>query len=277
MKNKLLFLSFFVISLLSFGQCPTTFPDFTTQAQVDDFIIQYPDCTEIDGYLSITGNDITNLNGFSNITEIGFALMVSNADALVNFEGLNTVETIGWLMITNNDNLENFNGLENVTTIIYPAEGFDIINNSVLTDISGIENAVLDVINLPLYIQDNPNLAECSISNICTFLENGGGHLIFGNANGCNSETEISANCILGVPENQSGYEILVYPNPVSEKLTIQVSDAVVPRVEVYSLMGEKLVSTSEMVLDLSNMANGIYFVTVTTDRGTLVQKIVKE
>ncbi|MCD4665334.1 MAG: hypothetical protein K8R68_08680, partial [Bacteroidales bacterium] len=38
---------------------------FITQAQIDSFQINYPDCTEIEGDVEISGNDITNLNGLN--------------------------------------------------------------------------------------------------------------------------------------------------------------------------------------------------------------------
>ena len=44
-----------------------TYVTLYTQNQVDSFPINYPGCTEIDGYLTISGADITNLNGLSNI------------------------------------------------------------------------------------------------------------------------------------------------------------------------------------------------------------------
>ena len=35
---------------------------FTTQEQIDSFAINYPGCTEIEGFVDINGNNITNLN-----------------------------------------------------------------------------------------------------------------------------------------------------------------------------------------------------------------------
>lgn len=44
---------------------------FNTQEQIDNFQINYPNCTEIEGGVLIEGTDITNLNGLSVITSIG--------------------------------------------------------------------------------------------------------------------------------------------------------------------------------------------------------------
>ncbi len=36
---------------------------FTTQAQIDNFQTSHPNCTEIEGYVTIFGDDINNLQG----------------------------------------------------------------------------------------------------------------------------------------------------------------------------------------------------------------------
>lgn len=49
----------------------------TTQAEIDAFPINYPGCTEIETYLNIgPSNDITNLDGLSQITFIGQSLNI---------------------------------------------------------------------------------------------------------------------------------------------------------------------------------------------------------
>ena len=59
MKN--LYVLFSIIAFYGFGQCPDQTNTFTTQAQIDQFIIDYPNCTELSG-LYINGEDITNLS-----------------------------------------------------------------------------------------------------------------------------------------------------------------------------------------------------------------------
>jgi hypothetical protein len=44
---------------------------FNTQEQIDDFQINYPNCTEIEGDVLIEGNDITNLDGLDVLTAVG--------------------------------------------------------------------------------------------------------------------------------------------------------------------------------------------------------------
>lgn len=51
---------------------------FTTQAVIDNFQTNYPGCTEIEGFVIINGNDITNLSGLSVLTSIGGYLLIGS-------------------------------------------------------------------------------------------------------------------------------------------------------------------------------------------------------
>ena len=44
---------------------------FQTQAEIDNFQTNYPNCNEIEGDVIISGDSITNLNGLSVVTSIG--------------------------------------------------------------------------------------------------------------------------------------------------------------------------------------------------------------
>jgi len=44
---------------------------FNTQEQIDNFQINYPNCTEIEGDMIIEGDDITNLDGLNVLTAVG--------------------------------------------------------------------------------------------------------------------------------------------------------------------------------------------------------------
>src|SRR5690606_29922257 len=50
-------------------QCPTGDVILYSQADVNNFATNYPNCTEITGYLSIGGSDITDLSPLSNLTQ----------------------------------------------------------------------------------------------------------------------------------------------------------------------------------------------------------------
>ena len=74
---KSLFTSILFIATFNFANSQNCIPVaivFTTQAQVDAFPTDYPGCSIIDGNVGITGDDITNLNGLSQITQINGSL-----------------------------------------------------------------------------------------------------------------------------------------------------------------------------------------------------------
>lgn len=73
MKTQLLITSGFLIftfSLFSQSSCLPEGITFTSQEQIDNFQINYPGCTEIEGDLIISGEDITNLEGLNMVTDI---------------------------------------------------------------------------------------------------------------------------------------------------------------------------------------------------------------
>ena len=61
--KKLLFVTFILIFCcvwLSAQPCLPNGIEFNTQAQIDSFQINHPNCTEIEGGVSISGNDIVD-------------------------------------------------------------------------------------------------------------------------------------------------------------------------------------------------------------------------
>ncbi|MDP2685878.1 MAG: T9SS type A sorting domain-containing protein [Aequorivita sp.] len=165
MNSKILFsgLLVFIISASNFlfGQCPNGFVTFTSQSQIDNFIINYPNCTEINGTLKIEENvsgGITNLNGLAQITEVE-TLRIQYNSALTNLNGLNNLTTItndqssGRLLIRNNQSLENLDGLENLQEV---QRYFTILENPMLSSIEGLGN--LSSTTLGIEINSNPSL-----------------------------------------------------------------------------------------------------------------------
>ncbi|MCB0585105.1 MAG: hypothetical protein KDD06_07265, partial [Phaeodactylibacter sp.] len=115
MKKHLLLFFLFVLSILGNPTAQGCLPDgitFTTQGQVDSFRINYPDCTEIEGSLTISGEDISQLDSLTGILSVASSLVVDNCNALSSLEGLNHINSVGPLTISGNDNLVSLEGLE---------------------------------------------------------------------------------------------------------------------------------------------------------------------
>lgn len=149
MKNLILLVVILLVHISSIAQpCLPEGIIFTTQSQIDSFQINYPNCTDIAGYISIgstEGTDISNLEGLNNITSVGNGLGIYNNYLLTNLSGLGNLTsiegsfTIGGIPGSGNDSLVNFTGLENLISV---EEFFDINFNHALTSLTGLENLI---------------------------------------------------------------------------------------------------------------------------------------
>jgi len=138
--------------------------DFTSQQQLDNFKIQNPGCKTILGSVTITGADITNLNGLSNITRVIGDVTIVNNPTLPNMNGLGALTDInGRLTINNNSLLSNVDGLGALTNI---HDGIDIDRNQSLTDLSGLQS--LSYVNSYLRVVYNPVLTSIEVFNKIT-------------------------------------------------------------------------------------------------------------
>ena len=170
-------LIFSLIALqLSAQNCPESIL-LETQEQVDNFAINYPNCTELTGDLTISGPTITNLEGLhvlrdiggdfnmeqtsvqfldplNSITTISGTLRIYRNFSLLNldgFESLNKIE--GDIVITDNPRIRNINGLNKITQSITELE---ISRNDSLSNFMGLEN--IDSIDENLIIEGNVSL-----------------------------------------------------------------------------------------------------------------------
>ncbi|MBL7809983.1 MAG: T9SS type A sorting domain-containing protein [Saprospiraceae bacterium] len=152
----LLFLLFGGLSSLKGQFCLPQGITFSTQAEIDQFALDYPDCKQIMGIVTISGPDITNLNGLSGITSFGKGLYIQNNPNLGSLEGLDQVHTIGAggvlgsLYVTNNPLLSDLSGLDNLSYIL---DRLDISENEGLDSLHGLDK--LQTVGSTFYLQNN--------------------------------------------------------------------------------------------------------------------------
>jgi len=152
-KISLIFIFLLFTLQISFSQsCLPQGIDFNSQAEIDNFQTNYPNCTEIEGDVEIYGDDISNLNGLNNLVSIG-------GELLIGYE-----EDNNWPI---NPLLYNLNGLDNLTTI---GGRLFIIDNDVLNSLSGLQS--LSSIGGSLVIGLNANLTDISALNSLTHIQN---------------------------------------------------------------------------------------------------------
>lgn len=163
-KSLLLAAILFGIFLIVSAQCPEP-GDVTLNSQemIDNFIILYPNCSTINGYLIIDDSidgDITNLEGLKNIEYIKKGLIIENNSSLKSLSGLESLDSIGeGLGILNNKSLETLDGLSGVKEINSYVE---ISDNDSLISIEGFGDASLTCIEGKLEITSNALLSSLS-------------------------------------------------------------------------------------------------------------------
>jgi len=143
---------------------------FLTQAEIDGFQTNYPDCMVLEGRVIIEDNQIHNLNGLNAVTSIGGSLQIDNAFGLTNLAGLENLTSIeGNFAIFNSGNLTSLSGLDNLTLI---GGQLQIYYNHFLENLVGLGNVTS--IGGHLEIGENQALTTLDgLDNVTTI----GGHL----------------------------------------------------------------------------------------------------
>ena len=185
MKIKLILILLVLTNFNLLAQCPTVNLTLTTQTSVNNFVTNYPSCTNLNVNLTISGTNITNLNGLSSLLSVSGDLVVSNCPNLTDISGLNNITTItGYFKIVNNDLLTTLPSFQNLTSLnnlmirtcdvlntinsfnyLTSVNRIEISSNINITTISGFSN-LLSVSELDVNSQSLANIQ--GISNLNT-------------------------------------------------------------------------------------------------------------
>ena len=76
------------------------------------------------------------------------------------------------------------------------------------------------------------------------------------------------------VAENESDF-VVVYPNPVKDQMCVKAEN--LQSVEVFNLVGQKVMIVQDSVIDMGSLNQGVYFVRVTADGRVITKRIVKQ
>jgi M6 family metalloprotease-like protein len=90
------------------------------------------------------------------------------------------------------------------------------------------------------------------------------------------------AGCEVGVETNTNdGFRI--YPNPTTGELRIENGEWRMEKVEIFDVMGKSIVipngaqrNEESNTINISFLANGVYFLKIQTEQGTIVKKVIK-
>lgn len=181
-KHLLFLASFLFLNFESITQCPPVI--LMTQEEVDNYLIDYPDCANGQANLKLTGNDITNLNGLDGIKKMAYLYLwdLPNVESL---SGLDSLISLGVLEL-HLPNLNNIEALKNLDTLGKLDISFtnQINDLSVFEDLKALNilwtsgNGSLDGLSSPLTHMDlkfteNPSVQLYIVNNsIPNSLEN---------------------------------------------------------------------------------------------------------
>ena len=147
-------------------------------------------------------------------------------------------------------------------------------NNNQLTNLN-IQNGVnIELVNM--HAQENPDLTCIQVddpvfanSQICEPFEGW-----------CKDETTVySEDCSLGL-EDVLQKQISLYPNPAKDVLMVYNESVFeITCIKVYDTLGKLVLeqNTSYSQIDISDLATGILFVKIETDKGLVTKKIIKQ
>ncbi len=176
---------FFLLVLFSISfcrgikaQCPPGDILFSSQEDISDFVVDYPNCSEVTGSLLIKSiefaqSNISDLSSLDGLTSIEGDLVIERNGPLLDLEGLENVLSIGGnLKIYGNDSLTSLQGLDGIAEL---GGNLDVSSNFFLTSLDGFEG--LSAVNEYLNVFDNANLVSIQgLENITTV----GGELYIG-------------------------------------------------------------------------------------------------
>ncbi|HRI61126.1 MAG TPA: T9SS type A sorting domain-containing protein [Saprospiraceae bacterium] len=207
-SNITLFLfTLWTVAVVNAQTCPGAPLTLSTQAQVNNFPTNYPGCTEVGVSITISGSNITNLNGLTQLQSITKSLFIINCSSLTSLAGLSNLSNIGVeLTIDNCDALTTLNGLQSLPFIggTLTLTGNALLNN--LTALNGVDH-----VNGSIDITQNPALTSLAGLDNVEFC---GRYLQITNNNGLTSLNSLTAITEVGNNVNTNGRYLSIGSNP---------------------------------------------------------------
>ncbi|PZW36897.1 putative secreted protein (Por secretion system target), partial [Mesonia algae] len=265
--QSIILFTFFFINFNLHGQCPPDNKFYAiTQQDVDDFIINYPNCTSLQqlniGDLGPAPWQITDLSPFTNLINVDdLSILEITAQSL---QGLNNLQTVESLFIYAMQNLTSLEGLENLQSVT--GYSFRIGLCTSITNLNGLEN--LTNVNVNEFIIDNnPNLNDIDGLN-CYFFSQGFRNTVTNYSVQENLYQSIFDNCNINLSnDNFTFKDIIIYPNPAQSYVTLENIENI-KQIDIFDLSG-KLIKKKNLDfenIDVSNLSKGTYIMKITLD-----------
>jgi hypothetical protein len=168
--------------------CPPGSVTFDTQAQLDAYLLQYPNCDTINGDVLITGG-VNNLSGLTSLTTITGNLQFIFPTGIPSLNGLQNLANVNRIILNGLTGISNLNELSNITgvteivisncdalTDITGLSGITIINerltvfnNNALQNLDGLQNFTNTLSNASIFIENNDTLTDITALDNLSF------------------------------------------------------------------------------------------------------------
>lgn len=155
-KNLILTIFIFLLNKnLQASSCTPYGTDvtLTRQSEIDSFPINYPGCDVVEGSLTISGNDIVNLNGLSSLNYIRYLEIKYNSN-LTNLNGLNNLDSSEIIKIDSNFSLISLYGLNSLRF----CQDLEIKYNVLLKNLTGLDR--LETIKRSIVLNENISMKD---------------------------------------------------------------------------------------------------------------------
>ena len=82
--------------------------------------------------------------------------------------------------------------------------------------------------------------------------------------------------------ENELSFQIKLYPCPAKNQLNIEIDNSIgIQTIDIYTIQGQKVNTIPNAgkvsLIDVFNLTKGTYFIKITTDKGSVYKKFLKE
>ena len=80
----------------------------------------------------------------------------------------------------------------------------------------------------------------------------------------------------IGIQQYHTNNNITIYPNPASNNIQVSYTgNSISKEITLVDMLGNEVIATKETTIDISTLANGVYFINLKTSEGLVTKKLV--